>query len=390
MTLRATVTEYTVESRRASLLSIPLPSSTGREHVSTCAQAILPLVPVVIAIRSVAFSWTQDNFDGEFSAIMPLLCGTVSLGTMFFVGLLCIHGVTEWKELRNRKYLLNAMPSIFSACQLVLENFAMRQGLPASMLVLLQKLELIPGLFGERWITQKTPYMTQCITIAAIVVQVIAYMSTGEEGFFGGVPVSGFIMALGTALCGFADNFLLELVTVQNRASSANKAAEQMRCLFYNELFKGFFQFILALTFEFQFFRKGIFKGWDFAFVLSAVVPLPCLVFIVNMSVMNVGCLRTSIAATLDIGTAYVLEALIFGSRVELSPVCIIVVLTLLVLVYSRFLIDLRAEAALAFCQGKSGSLGSRVPSLLTPADRVLGSCVKSPLTPADGVLGSC
>ncbi|CAK0906856.1 unnamed protein product [Prorocentrum cordatum] len=107
---------------------------------STAARVtVLTSLPVSLAWRSAGSRWAQDGMLAESSRIAPLLLGSLLLCVVLLFLLLAVHGRAEARKVCNKGYASAALPGVFSGLTFVLENFALANGLSATLVVLLNK-----------------------------------------------------------------------------------------------------------------------------------------------------------------------------------------------------------------------------------------------------------
>jgi len=302
--------------------------------------AIACAVPLIEAIKAVGFRWAQQG-DVEFSAIAPLIFGCLALGATFLLTLLTRHGLHEFRQLARLQYLLFILPSIFRTGLFVGANWALWHGTSATFLVMVMKSSLLPGIFGEMWLTQKKPWITQLWAIAAIMLCIVNY--TLSDMRFSRLGLAYSIVA---SQCDFVGGLLLEAgIRLRLKEVGINKEAEKIRCQFVNEVWKLPVYVALLLAFDTRFVERGVVRGWNAQIVAGAVVTIPFYVAIYNYSCIAVGTLQTNIFSSVDIGVTCILEYLAFGDSITASQGLLISVITLLILIYSTLVVDLRRNA---------------------------------------------
>mmetsp|Transcript_43523 Transcript_43523/g.123160 ORF Transcript_43523/g.123160 Transcript_43523/m.123160 type:complete len:416 (+) Transcript_43523:69-1316(+) len=318
-------------------------------HARRCANIVLAcvipcLVPLVEAFRSVGFRWAQQA-DVEFSTILPLFLGTLILGSAFLVMLLACHGVREFRQLADPGYLGFAVPGLFRTGMFVGANWALVEGSSATLLVMVMKSALLPGIFGEMWLTKKRPWITQLWTIAALMLSITIYtlsVSDADVSFSG----TGLFYCVCAAQCDFVGGLSLEAgIRLRLKKKGVNQSAEKIRCQLVNEVWKAHFYMILGLVFELDFLKDGLVRGWNMQIVSGTVVTIPFYVAIYNYSCIAVGTLQTNIFSSVDIGVTCILEYMAFGDPITTISGLLILVTTLLILIYSTLVIDLRRHA---------------------------------------------
>ncbi|CAK0830425.1 unnamed protein product [Prorocentrum cordatum] len=249
---------------------------------------------------------------------------------------------SEVHELCNKKYASAALPGIFSALTFILENFALANGLSATSVVLLNKCAILPGVLGEIWLTRTTPYRTQLLTMAALPLCITVY-SLGDEGEIN-MSLVGLLLGLGAALSdGFGD-IAFEATALDDLEE--NSGAETLRCMLVNELYKSVLNIILMFVFEHKHFSQGLFHGWGVRMLVGGVLPLPMMVALHSTAILTTSNLESKIAASADIGIAYLMEALIFGDAVSISQCLLSLAIFALIGVYTKFAIYVRKAAA--------------------------------------------
>ncbi|CAK0861293.1 unnamed protein product [Prorocentrum cordatum] len=320
--------------------------SAAAARTSTAARAtVLTSLPISLAWRSAGFRWAQGDMPAEFSCIAPLLLGSLLLCVVLLFLLLAVHGRAEVRKLWSKRHANATLPGIFSALTFVLENFALANGLSATSVVLLNKFAILPGVLGEIWLTRTTPYRTQLATMAALILCIIV-CSLGDDGE-PNMSLVGLLLGLGAALSDGVGNIAFE-ATAQSRLDDLEEdsGAETLRCFLVNELCKSVFNIVLMLVFERKHLSQGFFNGWGLPMLVGGVMPLPAMVALYNTAILTAGSLTTRMAASADIGIAYLMDALIFGDTVRISQGLLILAIIALIGVYTKFAVDVRKAAA--------------------------------------------
>jgi len=302
-------------------------------------------VPLIEALKAVGFRWAEQG-NVEFSTIAPLIFGCTFLGLTFFLTLLLRHGLREVRELADRRYLGFAVPSVFRTGLFVGANWALWHGTSATVLVMVMKSSLIPGILGEMWLTSKKPWITQLWTIGAIMLCIVNYTLSAMDSDMV-LSNKGLIWSVMAAQCDFIGGLTLEagIRLRLKRRWLVNKEAEKIRCQLVNEIFKLPVYVVLLFIFEYDFVESGIVRGWNVQIIVGAVVTIPFYVAIYNYSCIANGTLQTNIFSSVDIGLTCILEYFIFNDSITANQGLLIAVITLLILTYSTLVIDLRRHA---------------------------------------------
>ncbi|CAK0860854.1 unnamed protein product, partial [Prorocentrum cordatum] len=297
--------------------------SEAATKTSTAARVtVLTSLPISLAWRSAGFRWAQDDMPAEFSRIAPLLLGSLLLCVVLLVLLLAVHGRAEgWWD------------------------FALANGLSATLVVLLNKCAILPGVLGEIWLTRTTPYRTQLLTMTALLLCIIVY-SLGDEGEIN-MSLVGLLLGLGAALSDGVGDIAFE-ATAKSCLDDLEEdsGTETLRCFLVNELYKSVFNIILMLVFEHKYLSRGLFHGWGLPMLVGGVMPLPVMVALYNTAILTAGNLKTRIAASADIGIAYVMDAILFDDTVRISQCLLILAIIALIGVYTQFAVDVQKAAA--------------------------------------------
>eukprot|EP00959_Pyramimonas_sp_CCMP1952_P226656 4739233-Pyramimonas_sp.AAC.1 len=122
--------------------------------------------------------------------------------------------------------------------------------------------------------------------------------------------------------------------------------AETLRCFLVNELYESVFNIILMPVFEHKYLSRGLLHGWGLPMFVGGVTSLPAMVALYNTAILTAGNLKTRIAASADIGIAYVMDAIIFGDTVRISQCLLILAIIALIGVYTQFAVDVQKAAA--------------------------------------------
>jgi hypothetical protein len=271
--------------------------------------------------------------------------GSLLLCVVLLFLLLALHGRAEARKLCNKRYASATLPGVFSALTFVLENFALANGLSATLVVLLNKCAILPGVLGEIWLTRTTPYRTQLLTMAALLLCIVVY-SLGDEGEID-MSLVGLLLGLGAALSDGVGDIAFE-ATAKSCLDDVEEdsGAETLRCFLVNELYKSIFNIILMLVFEHKYLSRGLFHGWGLPMLVGGVMSLPVMVALYNTAILTAGNLKTRIVASADIGIAYVMDAIIFGDTVRTSQCLLILAIIALIGVYTQFAVDVQKAAA--------------------------------------------
>ncbi|CAK0850402.1 unnamed protein product [Prorocentrum cordatum] len=327
-------------------MSVAATKTSTATRTSTAARVIvLTSLPISLAWRSAGFRWAQDDMPAEFSRIAPLVLGSLLLCVVLLFLLLALHGRAEARKLCNKRYASATLPGVFSALTFVLENFALANGLSATLVVLLNKCAILPGVLGEIWLTRTTPYRTQLLTMAALLLCIVVY-SLGDEGEID-MSLVGLLLGLGAALSDGVGDIAFE-ATAKSCLDDLEEdsGAETLRCFLVNELYKSVFNIILMLVFEHKHLSRGLFHGWGLPMLVGGIMPLPVMVALYNTAILTAGNLKTRIAASADIGIAYLMDAVIFGDTVRISQCLLIFAIIALIGVYTQFAADVQKAAA--------------------------------------------
>ncbi|CAK0811402.1 unnamed protein product [Prorocentrum cordatum] len=197
------------------------------------------------------------------SCIAPLLLGSLLLCVVLLFLLLAVHGRAEARKACSKKYASASLLGIFSALTFVLENFALANGLSATLVVLLNKCAILPGVIGETWLTRTAPYRAQLLTMAALLLCIIVY-SLGDEGEIN-MSLVGLLLGLGAALSDAVGDITFE-ATAKSCLDDLEEdsGAETPRCSLVNEGYKSVSNIIMMLVFEREHLSRGLFHGWGF------------------------------------------------------------------------------------------------------------------------------
>jgi hypothetical protein len=323
--------------------------------------------------------------DVQISAIAPLVCSTLIVFHILLIFLWIKFDTRAVLQLFRRRYLWLILPAAFKSCYLCLCNLAMGSGVSASLLLVMFKLMLLPGMLGERWITQQWPYRTQFLTVLCVVQLVAVHVLITSES--SATPtVIGWTMAFLAPTLDYIGSFLLDVITGKLASSAINKVEEKTRCCIHLEAWKFVFQIILLVSLEMQFLSGGILRGWSSSVVLGAVLPVSLMTISFNAALLTVGAQGANIASSLDAGCAYLMEGVFLGFQIRLAPILVIVCIVYMVIQYNQFTRDLRL-AAFQRLEMDHAEVGSKLARAVSySSDHLDARCLPSsaPARPMD------
>lgn len=298
-------------------------------------------VPLSMATRVVAFKAVASE---KTSVMAPLMFGSLGLAACISIGITVLHGFRELGGLFRAKYALMVLPGVLNASIFAFSNVALGSGLSGTDLRLVMKVGIALNVVAEMWITRKAPYATQVLTIVAILIALLLFGRLGASAEPAGLGawLFGAAAAVSTSLFGC----VFEAVS---RNSSENRA-EPLRLALVLELWKAVALAALLVATEPEFLGPNMFRGWDWRFVLGAVATTPLQIVFCNSAIVMVGALRQQVVAALDLPLTYVMESFL-GGGILVDKVLAIVVITLLVVAYMLFSIEVRKAVARALAE---------------------------------------
>jgi len=303
-------------------------------------------VPLSGALRAVGVKYAGDNSETKHSIIAPLMLASLLLASVWCMLLVAVGGIQEVRKLCDRKYIwLGAVPSLFSSGALACENSFITLGGSPTMLLLIMNCDVMPGILGEFAMTRVVPFMTQVLTVFAIILAIGSYSFVDGEL---STSVVCLMLGMGACMCDAADGFSFEVMSyILTVGEEVCANAEYLRYLLVTQLYETSFLFVFILMFEFEYFQNDLLTGFNAYVVLAVICPTALMIGSNNASIIKKGMVRTTVAGSLDVAAGYILEIIIFRRHVKVVDSMQLGVITLLVLIYISFAIDLRRQAAL-------------------------------------------
>lgn len=325
-------------------------------------------VPSSMALRVVGYKAATGDASQSHSVMAPLIIGSLVLAFASCVLLLVICGKSSFAELARPRYFILLLPAFLNAGIFIFGNMSLDAGLSGTDLRLIMKVGIALNVIGEVWITKKFPYATQLLTIVALMISVLIFSFDGD-GNDQQRSVVAWILGLASAVSTTLFSCVYEGVA-RSFNQVAQKSGECLRLVIALEMWKVLVQILTMCAVEPEFLSfDRLFEGWDAEFLFGAVAPTPVQLVFCNTAIIVVGALRQQIVAALDLPITYVLEALAFGNVVEVEKCLLIAVITLMVMTYMAFNIEIRRAVAKEMEQGtekgdENNNNRSQVPTL--------------------------